>query len=129
MDMMLCQQVDFDINYKDFYGKTSELKYFNDYKLNNDEQVLRFIEEPNVDVQSLIDKFEFCGYDLIEKATHISAVTNCGDWDPLDFTEFINEYGLINNLDKCIKIKRDLKTHYPYESHADCNVFAIWRRL
>jgi len=131
MDICLCQQVNFDIYYNEFYGKTNELSYFDDYKLKHDEQVLRFIEEPNVDVQNLNmnDQFIFCGYDLIEKATEISAVTNCGDWYPLDFTDFLNEYGLINNLENCKKVKKDLKTFFSYDDHADCNIFALWRRL
>ena len=71
--------------------------------------------------------FEFLGYELIEEQTHISALTNCSGFPEAFRNEELNSFGLIYNFDRAIEIKRILSEKYPEESHADCEMYAIWR--
>jgi len=71
--------------------------------------------------------FSFIGYDLIEEATQISALNNCGGF-PLAFrNEELNQYGVLATFDRAAEVRQELKAKYPEESHADCELYAIWR--
>ena len=71
--------------------------------------------------------FVFIGYDLIEEATQISALNNCGGF-PLAFrNEELNQYGVLATFDRAAEVRQELKAKYPEESHADCELYAIWR--
>jgi hypothetical protein len=71
--------------------------------------------------------FNFVGYDLIEEATQISALTNCGGFPEAFSNEELNSYGLISEFERASEVRRLLIEKYPEEAHADCEMYAIWR--
>ena len=97
-----------------------------------DEQIIAYYKNPtsSYELRVLDEGFEFCGYDLSEEMTGISAVTNCGAlFDGAIPYEKINKFGLIDEFYEAFRIRKMLDELYPYESHADCEVYEIWRRL
>jgi hypothetical protein len=73
------------------------------------------------------DRFIFKGYDLME-GDSISALTNCGGGFNLAYTgDDLSESGLVFNYQRAYEIKDDLKKYYPYDNHADCAVWALWK--
>lgn len=72
-------------------------------------------------------KFEFCGFDLIEEYTQISALVNCGGFDKAFLPNDLNSFGLISNYGKAREVQEKLIEEYPDEDHADCDLWAIWR--
>lgn len=110
-----------------------ELKGYNNEEAT--EQILLIIVRPDVDIiDELIVKdiasFDFCGYDLVEMDTYISAITNCGTAfdNAIDYGE-LNEYGLISNYLDAVKTQILLRDNYPDENHAYCEVVEVWRKL
>jgi hypothetical protein len=94
-------------------------------------QILRVYCVPNeaASVLENIDGFDFCGYDLADEF-EISALTNCGGiFDDAFNYKDLNSSGLIQNFLSAKKIQADLRSKYPDEEHADCLLFAIWRRI
>lgn len=71
--------------------------------------------------------FEFKGYDLIEDATQISALTNCGGFPDAFSNDDLNPFGLITEFTRAVEVQRLLKEKYPDDDHADCELYAIWR--
>ena len=89
---------------------------------------LTVVKEPNEKCEKIQMKdFEFIGYDLLDYAYEISALTNCGGFDETFLSEELNECGLISEFEKVYDIKKRLIENNPEEHHADCNVIAIWR--
>jgi len=41
--------------------------------------------------------------------------------------EEISDLGLLQNLVQAEEVQRGLRTAYPFEPHAECDVWAIWR--
>ena len=74
-------------------------------------------------------EFDFVGYDLIEDATQISALTNCGGFPEAFSNEELNSHGLISQFERASEVKRLLIEKYPEEAHADCEMYAIWRLI
>ena len=99
--------------------KTKPLDRFN---------LLAVVIEPTQDCKNvMLDDFEFVGYDLLDKDYSISALTNCGGFDETFLPSDLNEFGLIDDYDKAIDIKKRLLENNPEEHHADTNVIAVWR--
>ncbi len=71
--------------------------------------------------------FVFAGYDLIEDATQISALINCGGFPEVFTNQELNCYGLISEFERAVKVKRLLLEKHPEEPHAHCEMYAIWR--
>jgi hypothetical protein len=71
--------------------------------------------------------FTFVGYDLIEDATQISALTNCGGFPDAFSNEELNGCGLISEFERASEVKRLLLEKHPEDAHADCEMYAIWR--
>ncbi len=71
--------------------------------------------------------FVFLGYDLIEEATQISALVNCGGFPNAFSNDELNEFGLIANFARAAEVQRRLVEEYPDQAHANCDLFAIWR--
>lgn len=99
------------------------------------EQILLIMVRPDVNLidehlVSVIDVFTFCGYDLVEMNTCISAITNCGAYfdNAVDYGN-LNEYGLLSNYLDAVKTQILLRDHYPDENHAYCEVVEVWRKL
>jgi hypothetical protein len=71
--------------------------------------------------------FRFIGYDLVEDATQISALTNCGEFPETFSNNELNQCGLIDDFSRALEIRRLLPEHNPAEHHAKCEMYAIWR--
>ena len=71
--------------------------------------------------------FQFMGYDLVEDATQISALTNCGGFPQTFSNTELNAYGLITDFSRASEIRKRLPEHNPGDHHARCELYAIWR--
>jgi hypothetical protein len=112
-----------------FYYKVSEPGTLLKIPLNTDEQILVFFENPHESYENRnMEGFEFCGYDLCE--VNISAITNCsGMFDDVIPVSELNIFGLLDDCESAYQIRELLKMKYPYENHADCEVYELWRRI
>ena len=72
--------------------------------------------------------FVFCGYDLVEEWSGISAITNCGgDFQSIRYDN-LTEYGLIPSFKEAVLTQLALVQEDPLDPHADCEIFEIWRK-
>lgn len=96
-----------------------------------DKQILAVVKEPESDCSVAIhlEGFQFCGYDLVEDFTRISALTNCGGFDKVFSACEISRYGLIEAFERAKEIQLQLQLHYPDEEHANCTLWAIWKMV
>lgn len=97
----------------------------------NENQILAIIINPLENVENKLknEGFIFCGYDLVELATDISAITNCGAmFESINYKN-LNEYGLISTYIEAKETQRKLIEEAPDESHAYCEIFEIWRKI
>lgn len=89
--------------------------------------ILAAIRNPASPTYPSMPEFEFVGYDLIEDATGISALTNCGGfWNSFSNDE-LNAFGLLDNFLRAGEVQRILPERNPGESHAECELYALWR--
>jgi len=73
--------------------------------------------------------FEFAGFDLFDTACIASALLNCGGSpEVFSATELSEKTGLIMSRDRAFEIRDRMLELNPYEPHADCHVWALWRR-
>jgi hypothetical protein len=93
--------------------------------------VLAVIHEPTAnDLTSFVDPyFVFRGFDLVETGGSISALVNCGGLDKAFAIEDLSEYGLLTEHAKALNVQRLLRSEYPDERHAECDLWAIWQRM
>ena len=91
--------------------------------------ILAVLQNPSAgDLESVeLPGFGFAGLDLLDVCGDVSALTNCGGFDEVFAKEEISDLGLLRDLPRAYEVQRDLGTTYPYESHAQCHVWAIWR--
>ncbi|HKW28950.1 MAG TPA: hypothetical protein VJT54_06425 [Verrucomicrobiae bacterium] len=71
--------------------------------------------------------FSFIGYDLIDEDTQISALTNCGGFPDVFGNNELNSYGLISYFGRASEVRRVLAAQHPQDSHAQCELYALWR--
>lgn len=74
-----------------------------------------------------IAPFEFLGCDLVDVQCSASALTNCGGFPDVFANAELSSTGLIPSRERAIDIQQRLRSAYPSEPHADCNVWAIFR--
>ena len=67
------------------------------------------------------------GFELIEEATSISALTNCGGFEGAFVPRDLTECGLVYTASRAYEIRQTLLALYPNDPHADCVVWAVWR--
>lgn len=72
-------------------------------------------------------RFQFHGYDLIEEATGISALTNCGGFHLAFRNEELSPLGLLPDYDFARVVQARLHQHYPDEHHAQCELWGVWQ--
>jgi hypothetical protein len=90
--------------------------------------LLAVVVNPEIDCKNVaLPDFEFVGYDLLDYAYDISALSNCGGFDETFLPTDLNQSGLIDDYQKAFDIKLQLLENNPEEHHADTNVIAIWR--
>lgn len=95
-------------------------------------QILAVIIRPEIEPNYTLGndkRFEFCGYDLTDIQTNISAITNCGaEFDKaINYSE-LNSFGLFPDYHKAIYAQLALNDKYD-DSHAYCEIVEIWRWL
>jgi hypothetical protein len=83
--------------------------------------------ETHIDQAPTSENFGFCGYDLIEEQTQISAITNCGGFPDIFLNDELNRFGLIDSFDRACEVRQLLSDQHPEEPHAQCERYAIWR--
>lgn len=96
-------------------------------------QILAVIIRPEIELNHILEvknRFEFCGYDLIDISCYISAITNCGAEfkNAIDYAA-LNRYGLISSYRQAVNTQLDLRDKYPEHSHTYCEIVEIWRWL
>jgi hypothetical protein len=91
--------------------------------------VLALMQEPTrAGLDSFVDsRFNFRGFDLIEKGGSISALVNCGGFDKAFSNADLSACGLLTDLSAAQSTERLLRENYPAEPHANCDLWAIWQ--
>ena len=138
LDTMLCPTVPQDLIAADW-----EHNVHGDYQINYfrsleylrrrvaaeaDLQILAIVQQPTaIDIENGPTGFSLVGFDVLDVHGDVSALTNCGGFDDVFAKAELSPLGLVSELDRAYEIQRDLRTRYPYEPHAECDVWAIWR--
>ena len=96
-------------------------------------QYLAFVVDPQPQPSPEIardGRFTFCGYDLVEAATQISAIIDCGAAfrEAIPY-EQLNDFGLFTTYAAAKQTQAALRSTYPNEEHADCVIVEIWRYI
>lgn len=73
--------------------------------------------------------FELLGYDLVDVEGSASALTNCGGFPNVFEARELCSQGLLTSHDRAMQVQSELRTKYPNEHHANCNVWAISRAV
>jgi hypothetical protein len=90
--------------------------------------LLSVVRNPPSHPSSQIPKgFEFVGYDLVDKDSSVSALTNCGGFPKAFSNGELSEKGLFRTHLRCREVQEALRREYPREHHADCHLWAIFR--
>ena len=95
------------------------------------QQIIAVILRPNLEPIEYMETrgFTFCGYDLVEEETLISAITDYGGgFDSIPY-EKLTEYGLLPTYKDAVLAQLALVEEAPDESHAHCVVCEVWRKL
>jgi hypothetical protein len=75
-----------------------------------------------------LPEFTFAGFDVLDVHGDISALTNCGGFEGVFANAELSELGLLTQLSRAREVQSSLRMQYPEEPHANCHVWAIWRR-
>ncbi|WP_292132320.1 hypothetical protein [Mesorhizobium sp.] len=67
------------------------------------------------------------GYDLMDQAVGVSALTNCGGFPDVFANAELSRVGLIDDFDRAVETRDSLRRMHPEERHADCDLWAIFR--
>lgn len=73
--------------------------------------------------------FEYIGYDLVDKDSDTSALTNCGGFPKAFSNGELSEKGLLRTHERARAVQDALVREYTGEHHADCFLWAIFRAL
>ena len=95
------------------------------------EQIIAVMVRPGKIPEESLKKqgFIFCGYDLVEEFSGISAIANCGGGFQSIRYEKLTEYGLIPSYKDAVLTQLALAEEDPDDPHADCEIMEIWRKL
>ena len=98
-------------------------------KVIKNKQILAVLHEPQYECSELLNdnRFSFCGYDLIEDASQVSALLNCDGFGEAFMKTELSSLGLITDYKKASVVRKRLNNFYPEEPHAYCDIWAIWR--
>jgi hypothetical protein len=132
----LCQLVDADWEYN--IHKDYLTTYFRDLAYLIERfagkldvvNILAVCLEPSSDVLETFkdDRFVFQGYDLVGKGD-VSAITNCGGFDKAFQAKDISKVGLFDSYRFAREVQKRLRQHYPFEPHAKCELWTIWKMI
>ena len=95
------------------------------------QQIIAVIFRPETEPAEYLEYkgFTFCGYDLVDVSTSISAVTDCGAAFAVIPYEKLNAYGLLPTYKDAVLTQLALVEEYPDEPHSHCVICEIWRKL
>lgn len=131
-DMILCKVVggpDLD-SATGYFGEVEDWRLLLKVPIKSDEQIIAYYKNPTESYEKhVLDScFEFCGYDLSEEMTGISVITNCsGIFDKAVPYGELNKFGLLDDYNTAFYILSLMEKFYPDESHANCEVYELWR--
>ena len=74
-------------------------------------------------------QFTRLGFDLIERGSSISALTNCGGFPDAFANQELSPKGLLTSMERAREVQALLRQRYPDEAHADCELWAIYRAV
>ena len=115
-----------------YAGEVDDWKELLNIHIGENEQIIAYYKNPTESYEHhILDNcFEFCGYDLSEELTMISAITNCGTMfgKAIPYGK-LNAFGLIGEYNEAFLVRKLLTELYPDESHAGCEIYELWRRL
>ena len=74
-------------------------------------------------------RFEFLGYDLVERGGSISALSNCGGYPDVFANAELSSKGLLVSAKRAREVQALLRQRHPKEAHADCDLWAIYRAV
>jgi hypothetical protein len=139
LDGMLCPTVpqdlipaDWDYNvhadYQTWYFHSLEYlrqRVASESRLN----VLAILKNPSAaDVERVeLPEFDFVGFDVVDIHGDVSALTNCGGFDDVFARAELSQLGLLPSLERAYEVQQGLRSAYPHEPHAECDVWALWR--
>lgn len=90
--------------------------------------LLAVVLEPDSDDQARkIRGGHFLGYELIERESGISALTNCSGFPESFENQELNEFGLIPEYLRAKQVQTALLINNPDEPHANTELWAIWK--
>ena len=75
----------------------------------------------------ILEDAEFIGYDLVEDATGVSALTNGEGFGFTFASEELNRFGLIDTFQRALEVRQALRDQAPDRFHDDAEVWAVWR--
>jgi len=94
----------------------------------SERNLLGVVREPEGDSPSLKDpRFEMIGYDLVEVAGGVSALTNCGGFPKAFRNDELSPKGLLTSHVRALEVQEALLNEYPEEHHATCAVWEVHR--
>ena len=138
LDALLCPTVLEEIKEDDWGHIVNEdhlLSYYTDlpYLLERsqaivDKQLLAVVLEPESEQRFRdVGDGEFGGYDLVERHTGVSALTNCQGFPESFANDELNEWGLLSDFVRAKQVQVDLRRNNPEEHHANTDLWAVWR--
>ncbi len=71
--------------------------------------------------------FIFLGYDIVDRLTSNSALTNSGGYPDVFKNDELSEQGLLTTYSRAFEVKTKLKALQREELHGDSNIWAIFR--
>jgi hypothetical protein len=77
--------------------------------------------------ENVPEGFSFKGFDLVERMTQVSALTNCGGYPEVFANSELNPHGLLDDFARALQVQRELREKHPEEPHATCDRWAIYR--
>jgi hypothetical protein len=92
--------------------------------------ILAVLQNPTEDDLAAVSLpgFAFAGFDIVDVHGDVSALTNCGGFEGVFANAELSELGLLSDLGRAREVQTSLGVQYPEEPHADCHIWAIWRR-
>ena len=95
------------------------------------QQIIAVILRPDHDPIEYMEKrgFTFCGYDLVDEDSTISAITNCGGSFASIPYEKLTEYGLLPTYKDAVLTQLALIDEATEDPHAYCMICEIWRKI
>lgn len=139
LDILLCPTVlpeILDIYWEHITNKNLMLNYFRnlDFLLNqiegmSNKNILCVYRNPELNFSFATSHTEFnlLGFDLIELGTGISAISNCGGYPDVFENSELSRQCLVTDHLRAIEIQSTLRALHPADSHANCDIWAIFR--